>query len=362
MRRAHKRGGVINEKFWFNKNFIQSKDYRNNNLHKSDFLSSKVSQEDTCEPEYDEFYVHEILLGKKGTDFKGIIPVMKDFMKFKNYSEDNIKQINHFLDFIVARAKGDVPTGAKFIRDFIKQVPTYKNDSNVSACSCNMLIKQIIELNKVKFDTEADENSEFEMITSDCISEMFDKLGIEDTPAHKELVKEQLKTKKEDSTASKEKENSESSMKKQLSGLAGNNDDDSPKMSFSERKNSLQTYVKSVVKQPVTPSGGRAKLEINKLLAAEEEKVVEPPSLKCCDDKNCKLSKADVEGLAYKSIKPKEMARCKLLGCHWFMGRTGFDHLRKESNEDQNSQTSSERKRQMHEQEEEKQKEQIMSK
>jgi len=27
------------------------------------------------------------------------------------------------------------------------------------------------------------------------------------------------------------------------------------------------------------------------------------------------------------------MARSKLLGCHWFMGKTGFDNLRKESDE-----------------------------
>jgi len=36
------------------------------------------------------------------------------------YSEEHISQINYYLDFLKARAKGDVPTGAKFIRDFIR--------------------------------------------------------------------------------------------------------------------------------------------------------------------------------------------------------------------------------------------------
>ena len=88
------------------------------NMAKGEWIA-RIDDDDICEPEYEEFYIHEIFLGKKGTDFKGIMPVIKEFMKFKNYSEDNINQMNHFLDFIVARAKGDVPTGAKFIRDFV---------------------------------------------------------------------------------------------------------------------------------------------------------------------------------------------------------------------------------------------------
>jgi len=34
-------------------------------------------------------------------------------------------------------------------------------------------------------------------------------------------------------------------------------------------------------------------------------------------------------------IKPRKYARVKLLGSQWFMGRTGFDNLRKESNEEE---------------------------
>lgn len=37
MERAHKRNGVLNQKFWFNKNFIQAEKYWECDLQKSDF-------------------------------------------------------------------------------------------------------------------------------------------------------------------------------------------------------------------------------------------------------------------------------------------------------------------------------------
>jgi len=79
-----------------------------------------------------------------------------------------------------------------------------------------------------------------------------------------------------------------------LAGIAGVDDDliTSPIENFTKRKNSMKSYVKSVVKQPVTPSGGHClnldfRTEWNN--ASEEEKTVEIPSLVCCNDKNCKM-------------------------------------------------------------------------
>jgi len=76
MLRAHKRGAILNEKFWFNKNFIQSENYWESSLHKSDFTESKTKDSERIEPEYEEFYLHEILVGKKNSDFGGIYPVI----------------------------------------------------------------------------------------------------------------------------------------------------------------------------------------------------------------------------------------------------------------------------------------------
>lgn len=116
MERAHIRDGVLGQKFWFNKNFVQSETYWVSKLHESDFLKSG---EQTREPEYEEFTVLEVLIGKKGTDFEGIRPVIWKFMEVKEFSEEHTAYINYMIDFLVARATGTVPTGARFIRDLI---------------------------------------------------------------------------------------------------------------------------------------------------------------------------------------------------------------------------------------------------
>ena len=41
------------------------------------------------------------------------------FIELQDYSSCQQKMFSHILDFLLARAKGEVPTGAKFIRDYI---------------------------------------------------------------------------------------------------------------------------------------------------------------------------------------------------------------------------------------------------
>lgn len=119
MQRAHTRSAVLTEKFWFNKNFVQSDEYWNCGLHQSDFKVSRAGENDRKEPEYEEFYVHEILSGKEGTDFVGLFPIIKKFMEIKKFDKKSVDHVTHILDFLNARAKGDVPTGARFIRDLV---------------------------------------------------------------------------------------------------------------------------------------------------------------------------------------------------------------------------------------------------
>jgi hypothetical protein len=40
-----------------------------------------------------------------------------------------------------------VPTGAKFVREYIMTHPLYKNDSKISNCLMQALVHQIIKLN-----------------------------------------------------------------------------------------------------------------------------------------------------------------------------------------------------------------------
>ena len=89
-------------------------------MHKSNFTESKLNPEERILPEYEEYYLHEILCGKEKTSFEGIYPLIDKFMQIRKFEKQDIQHIRYFLDFLKARAKGEIPTGAKFIRDFIQ--------------------------------------------------------------------------------------------------------------------------------------------------------------------------------------------------------------------------------------------------
>jgi hypothetical protein len=92
-------------------------------------------------------------------------------MEIKEYKDDQKLVIEHMLDFLLARAKGLIPTGARFIRDYIRQSPLYKRDSKLSSCMLSMLIKQVIVLNSEELASAA-ELLDPEMLSSDCTDEL----------------------------------------------------------------------------------------------------------------------------------------------------------------------------------------------
>ena len=73
------------------------------------------------------------------------------------------------LTFISARAKGDIPTGANFIRQVINQLDVYNHDSQLSPCVISLLINQILNLHKESIvckcekltDSQSDEEEKY---------------------------------------------------------------------------------------------------------------------------------------------------------------------------------------------------------
>jgi len=53
-------------------------------------------------------------------------------MTIKKWSEERIAETNTYLNFLSKRARGQIPTGARFIRDFVLNHPLYKHDSILS--------------------------------------------------------------------------------------------------------------------------------------------------------------------------------------------------------------------------------------
>ena len=81
--------------------------------------------------EYIELYLYEFLEGTD--DFIGMIPLINDFMDSKAYRFEMKARVNHYMDFLLQRSRGEIKTGARYIRDFVLQHKAYKKDSIVSS-------------------------------------------------------------------------------------------------------------------------------------------------------------------------------------------------------------------------------------
>lgn len=136
MERAHKRDGLLTEKFWFKTSNVKDSNYKSNKLaetnftrsHSDDFETSSTDSlniETYDKEEYHELYIHEILEGKQSINFKGILPLIEDFMEGKKYNKEQVGEIRVFMAFLVERAKGQIITGAKYMRDFVLSHPEY---------------------------------------------------------------------------------------------------------------------------------------------------------------------------------------------------------------------------------------------
>ena len=138
--------------------------------------------------------ITEILTGKD--EFKGLMPLIMEFCHLQKYEEEQINHIQHIVDFIVARSKGEVPTGARFIRDFVRKHPFYKKDSKISPCLSQMLTVQIIKLNQdiQGCKCEEDTNSDSEQGVN-CREEMLKQ--IQDFEETTETETEQEESKNE---------------------------------------------------------------------------------------------------------------------------------------------------------------------
>jgi glutamate--cysteine ligase catalytic subunit len=62
----------------------------------------------------------------------GLIDVFNFYMQDNSWSEEHIAETNVYLRFLAARAQGKLPTGARFLRDFIMAHSAYKQNSIIS--------------------------------------------------------------------------------------------------------------------------------------------------------------------------------------------------------------------------------------
>ena len=140
---AHRRDAVMTEKFWFRKDPFPRKSQRT----PADASSATVSGRSTpngslsrpstpfrpVEEEYTQMSVSEIITGSKTPDgFPGLIPLVESYLDSVNVDVETRCELARYLELIRKRADGRLWTGAKWIREFVRTHPEYKNDSVIN--------------------------------------------------------------------------------------------------------------------------------------------------------------------------------------------------------------------------------------
>lgn len=107
MKKAQGRNAIHEEKFWF-RNDIQNKGRK----------------------DYSLMSISEIVNGKDG--FPGLVPLIQTYLNSMDVDADTQCTLQQYLSFISKRAKGEIWTAAKWLREFVTSHPDYKHDSRIS--------------------------------------------------------------------------------------------------------------------------------------------------------------------------------------------------------------------------------------
>ncbi|KPI43268.1 Glutamate--cysteine ligase [Cyphellophora attinorum] len=157
METAHQRNAVMDSKFWFRKDPFPRRSGRSplfdgeNGSASASGTSTPANQsrpQTPAEPapvtdEYTLMTVDEIINGSSNPDcgFPGLVPIVESYLNNMNVPVVTRCELARYLDLIRQRANGTLWTGAKWIREFVRKHPDYKQDSVVSETITYDLIK-----------------------------------------------------------------------------------------------------------------------------------------------------------------------------------------------------------------------------
>jgi len=114
MKRAQVRDAVLTEKFWWRKDIF-------------------TACSDTTQPELTEMSIDEILNGIPGTDYQGLIALVRDYLRGQDDIEaDTMCTLSNYWKLLSQRASGKLHTNAHWMREFIRSHSSYKQDSRVT--------------------------------------------------------------------------------------------------------------------------------------------------------------------------------------------------------------------------------------
>jgi glutamate--cysteine ligase catalytic subunit len=135
LQRAHEIDAVRDQKFWFRKNIVKpGQDHTKNPASAKDwsYHTSNNDASDDSEDNFVEMTISEILEGSQEHSYFGLIPLIRQYMEIHRFSEEDHEFYDTMLNFLCRRARGEIKTGARFMRDLVLNHPAYEQDSVVN--------------------------------------------------------------------------------------------------------------------------------------------------------------------------------------------------------------------------------------
>lgn len=127
---AHKRGAVLDQKFWFRKNVLPS-----------DATGETDADPDECI----QLSIDGIINGIEGT-FVGLIPLIVRYLDSVECGAHTRAELDRYIRLVSERSSGKLETAATWIRNFIRSHAAYKKDSVVNEQINYDLIKAVEQL------------------------------------------------------------------------------------------------------------------------------------------------------------------------------------------------------------------------
>ncbi len=134
METAHIRDAVLGEKFHFRNDPLPPRPIRGNGTSGTTtpaMPSRPPTPTSPVEDEHSLMAIDEIINGQSGEGFPGLIPLVESYLNSMNVDVETRCELARYLDLIRKRASGQLWTGAKWIRHFVREHKDYKKDSVV---------------------------------------------------------------------------------------------------------------------------------------------------------------------------------------------------------------------------------------
>ena len=161
METAHARNAVLDHKFHFRNDPLPTRPVKVNGASGTTTPAGQPSRPPTptgpVEDEHSLMTINEIINGQSQahpptskSGFPGLIPLVESYLNSVNVDVETRCELARYLDLIGKRASGQLWTGAKWIRHFVREHPDYNFDSVVSEGINYDLIKAVEEITETE--------------------------------------------------------------------------------------------------------------------------------------------------------------------------------------------------------------------